>query len=192
MSIGEGSTSQGEFWESLNTASNGKLPVVYVVEDNGYAISTPVEANTPGGNISRLIANFPNFHFAEVDGTDAVASYEAMVEAVAYCRAGNGPAVVHGHVVRPYSHSQSDDETHYRSAGGAPGGCAARSDLADADVAAARGDPGCGGDQSSWSATVDEEVQRATDRALAAVLAQPESILKHVYSEDLKPTDARV
>jgi 2-oxoisovalerate dehydrogenase E1 component len=73
VSIGEGSTSQGEFWESLNTASNAKLPVVFVVEDNGYAISTPVEANTPGGNISTLVANFPNFHFAEIDGTDAVA-----------------------------------------------------------------------------------------------------------------------
>src|SRR6195952_1513703 len=115
VSIGEGSTSQGEFWESLNTASNSKLPVLYVIEDNGYAISTPVEANTPGGNISRLIANFPNFHFAEVDGTDAIASYEAMVEAVAYCRAGKGPAVVHGHVIRPYSHSLSDDEGLYRS-----------------------------------------------------------------------------
>ena len=97
VSIGEGSTSQGEFWESLNTASNLKLPVLYVIEDNGYAISTPVEANTPGGNISTLIANFPNFHFAEIDGTDPIASYRAMVEAVAYCRGGNGPAVVHGH-----------------------------------------------------------------------------------------------
>src|ERR1700722_19151934 len=116
VSIGEGSTSQGEFWESLNTASNGKLPVVYVVEDNGYAISTPVEANTPGGNISRLVANFPNFHFAEIDGTDPIASYNAMVEAVAYCRAGKGPALVHGHVIRPYSHSLSDDERLYRSA----------------------------------------------------------------------------
>ena len=116
VSIGEGSTSQGEFWESLNTASNGKLPVVYVVEDNGYAISTPVEVNTPGGNISRLVANFPNFHFAEIDGTDPIASYKAMVEAVAYCRAGKGPALVHGHVIRPYSHSLSDDERLYRSA----------------------------------------------------------------------------
>src|SRR3984957_7423786 len=115
VSIGEGSTSQGEFWESLNTASNGKLPVVYVVEDNGYAISTPVEANTPGGNISRLVANFPNFHFAEIDGTDPIASYNAMVEAVAYCRAGKGPALVHGHVIRPYSHSMSEDEKDYRS-----------------------------------------------------------------------------
>jgi 2-oxoisovalerate dehydrogenase E1 component len=189
VSIGEGSTSQGEFWESLNTASNGRLPVLYVVEDNGYAISTPVEANTPGGNISRLVENFPNFYFAEVDGTDPVASYEAMVAAVAYCRAGHGPALVHGHVVRPYSHSQSDDETNYRSA-----------EELQAD---ARRDPisrmqmwllreGILDEQgiNDVERGVDEEIQRATDRALAAVLPQPASILKHVYSEDLRPTDA--
>ncbi len=115
VSIGEGSTSQGEFWESLNTASNLRLPVLYLVEDNGYAISTPVEVNTPGGSISKLVSSFPNFHIAEVDGTDAVASYEAIAEALAYCRSGKGPALVHGHVIRPYSHSLSDDETQYRS-----------------------------------------------------------------------------
>jgi 2-oxoisovalerate dehydrogenase E1 component len=189
VSIGEGSTSQGEFWESLNTASNEKLPVLYVVEDNGYAISTPVEANTPGGNISRLIANFPNFHFAEVDGTDAVASYEAMVEAVAYCRAGLGPALVHGHVIRPYSHSLSDDERLYRS---------------EEEIAAdAQRDPiarmqlwllrqGILDEKgiNELERKVDEEVQRAADRAVAAVVPQPDTILTHVYSEDLKPTDA--
>ena len=190
VSIGEGSTSQGEFWESLNTASNNKLPVLYVVEDNGYAISTPVEANTPGGNISRLIANFPNFHFAEVDGTDAIASYEAMVEAVAYCRSGKGPALVHGHVVRPYSHSLSDDERKYRSEEEIQADALRdpisrmqmwllREGILDADGI------------NELERKVDEEVHRATDRALAAVLAQPDSILKHVYSEDLKPTDAR-
>ena len=188
VSIGEGSTSQGEFWESLNTASNGRLPVLYVVEDNGYAISTPVEANTPGGNISRLIDRFPNFHFAEVDGTDAIASYEAMVEAVAYCRAGKGPALVHGHVTRPYSHSLSDEESHYRSA-------------AEIQADALR-DPVL--KMQTWllregllderglnelERAVDDEVQRAADHALAALPAQPESILKHVYSEDLRPTD---
>ncbi len=189
VSIGEGSTSQGEFWESLNTASNAKLPVLYVVEDNGYAISTPVEANTPGGNISRLIDRFPNFHFAEVDGTDAIASYQAMVEAVAYCRAGKGPALVHGHVTRPYSHSLSDEESHYRSA-------------AEIQADALR-DPVL--KMQTWllregllderglnelERQVDDEVQRAADRALAALPAQPESILRHVYSEDLRPTDA--
>ena len=73
VSLGEGATAQGEFWEALNTASNRKLPVIFVVEDNGYAISVPVEVNTPGGNISQLVADFPNFHFAEVDGTDPIA-----------------------------------------------------------------------------------------------------------------------
>ena len=189
VSIGEGSTSQGEFWESLNTASNGKLPVLYVVEDNGYAISTPVEANTPGGNISRLIANFPNFHFAEIDGTDAIASYEAMVEAVAYCRAGHGPALVHGHVIRPYSHSLSDEESHYRSASEIEAD-ALRDPVLKMQTWLMR--EGILDEQgiNELERAVDDEVQRAADRALAALPAQPESILTHVYSEDLKPTDA--
>src|SRR5207249_9633522 len=109
-SIGEGTTSQGEFWEAINTASMRKLPVLFVIEDNEYAISVPVEVQTAGGNISRLVANFPNFYFAEVDGTDPVESYGAMVKAVEHCRSGKGPAFVHGHVIRPYSHSLSDDE----------------------------------------------------------------------------------
>src|SRR5450755_4330018 len=115
VSSGDGTTSQGEFWESLSTASNLKLPMLFVIEDNEYAISVPVEVNTPGGNISRLVQNYPNFHFAEVDGTDPVACFEAMVEAVAWCRSGKGPAFVHGHVIRPYSHSLSDDDKLYRS-----------------------------------------------------------------------------
>src|SRR5208283_1361887 len=115
-SLGEGSTSQGEFWEAMNTASNQKLPVIFCVEDNGYAISVPVEVNTPGGNISRLVANFPNFYFAEVDGTDPEASMRAFQAAAAHCRAGLGPAFVHGHCVRAYSHSLSDDDRLYRSA----------------------------------------------------------------------------
>ena len=189
VSIGEGSTSQGEFWESLNTASNNKLPVLYVVEDNGYAISTPVEANTPGGNISRLIANFPNFHFAEVDGTDAIASYEAMVEAVAYCRAGLGPALVHGHVVRPYSHSLSDDERLYRSAEEIEAD-ALRDPISRMQMWLLREGILDAQGINELERKVDEEVAHAADRALAAVLPQPDSILRHVYSEDLKPDDA--
>ena len=190
VSIGEGSTSQGEFWESLNTASNEKLPVVYVVEDNGYAISTPVEANTPGGNISRLVANFPNFHFAEIDGTDPIASYDAMVEAVAYCRAGKGPALVHGHVIRPYSHSLSDDERLYRSAAELEADALRdpisrmqmwllREGILDEDAI------------NRLERQVDEEVQRAADKALMAALPKVDSIMRHVYSENLSVTDAR-
>ena len=190
VSIGEGSTSQGEFWESLNTASNGKLPVLYVVEDNGYAISTPVEVNTPGGNISKLVANFPNFHFAEIDGTDPIASYKAMVEAVTYCRSGKGPALVHGHVIRPYSHSLSDDERLYRSVEELDADAARdpisrmqmwllREGILDADGI------------NKLERQVDEEVQRAADRAVMATLPTVASITNHVYSEDLSSQDAR-
>jgi 2-oxoisovalerate dehydrogenase E1 component len=192
VSIGEGSTSQGEFWESLNTASNSKLPVLYVIEDNEYAISTPVEANTPGGSISRLIANFPDFHIAEVDGTDPVACYAAMVEAVAYCRAGKGPAMVHGHVVRPYSHSLSDDERQYRSEEEVAAENA-RDPLAKMQLWLLREGILDEAGINRLEQKVDEEVQRAADRALQAVLpsVKPEAILWHQYSEDLKPNDAR-
>jgi 2-oxoisovalerate dehydrogenase E1 component len=189
VSIGEGSTSQGEFWESLNTASNEKLPVLYCIEDNGYAISTPVEANTPGGNISKLIANFPNFAFWEVDGTDALASYEAMRAAVAYCRSGAGPAVVHGHVTRPYSHSLSDDERLYRSAEEIEAD-ALRDPIARMQMWLLREGILDAQGINDLERKVDEEVQRAADRALAAVLPTPDTILKHVYSENMDPTGA--
>src|SRR6516164_11641457 len=114
VSSGDGTTSQGEFWEALNSASNLKLPVLFVIEDNEYAISVPVEVNTAGGSISKLVKGFPDFHFAEVDGTDVLASYAALKTAIDYIRAGHGPAFVHGHVIRPYSHSLSDDEKLYR------------------------------------------------------------------------------
>src|SRR5690606_33476405 len=69
-SLGEGATSEGEFWEALNTACNKQLPVLFLVEDNGYAISVPVEAQTPGGHISSLLRSLPSLHVAAVDGTD--------------------------------------------------------------------------------------------------------------------------
>ena len=190
--IGEGSTSQGEFWESLNTASNEKLPVVYIIEDNEYAISTPVEANTPGGNISRLVANFPDFHFAEIDGTDPIASYVAMSDAVAYARSGRGPAMVHGHVTRPYSHSLSDDERQYRSEEEVQAETA-RDPIAKMQMWLLREGILDAEGINRLERTVDEDVQRAADRALQAVLptAEPAAILRHQYSEDLKPTDGR-
>src|SRR5207253_5230329 len=70
LSVGEGTTSEGEFWESLNSACLGKLPVVYLVEDNGYAISVPVEVQTAGGDISKLVASFPGLFVQSIDGTD--------------------------------------------------------------------------------------------------------------------------
>src|SRR5438132_2244442 len=102
----------------MNTVSNLKLPLMFVVQDNEYAISVPVEVQTAGGSISRLVTGFPDFHFEEVDGTDPVASYAAFARSVTHCRAGRGPAFIHAHVIRPYSHSLSDDERLYRPTAG--------------------------------------------------------------------------
>jgi 2-oxoisovalerate dehydrogenase E1 component len=186
-SLGEGSTSQGEFWEALSTASNQKLPVVFVVEDNGYAISVPVEVNTPGGNISKLVANFPNFYFAQVDGTDPVESYLAFEKAVAHCRSGAGPAFVHGHVIRPYSHSLSDDDRLYRPKSELDADALRdpihklqmhllREGILDAEAI------------TRLEKQVDEEVRLAAERALRAPFPEVSSIPLHVYSEDYDPT----
>ena len=115
VSLGDGSTSEGEFWESLNTACSSRLPVVYLVEDNGWAISVPVEVQTPGGSISDLLTAFPHLLIVKTDGTDFADSHRAMQEAVAYARERRGPALVHATVVRPYSHSLSDDERLYKT-----------------------------------------------------------------------------
>jgi 2-oxoisovalerate dehydrogenase E1 component len=188
-SIGEGSTSQGEFWEAISSASNLKLPVVFVVEDNGYAISTPVEVNTPGGNISRLLLNFPDFYFAEVDGTDPVESYAALKEAVAHCRAGKGPALVHGHVIRPYSHSLSDDEKLYRPQSELDAD-ALRDPLPKMQMRLLRDGILDAEAITKLENQVDEEVRLAAERALEAPIPEASSILKHVYSEVLDATGA--
>jgi 2-oxoisovalerate dehydrogenase E1 component len=184
---GDGTTSEGEFWESLNNACNLKLPIVYLVEDNGYAISVPVEVNTAGGSISKLVAGFPNLLIQEVDGCDLLASHQVMQRAVEYARKRNGPALVHAHVIRPYSHSLSDDEVMYRppeerEADAArdpvthfPKWLVAEGYATDAEIATIQEE-------------VDAEVLAATDAALAAEQPGPETIYNFVYSPDIDPT----
>jgi 2-oxoisovalerate dehydrogenase E1 component len=188
-SLGEGSTSQGEFWEALNTASNQKLPVIFCVEDNGYAISVPVEVNTPGGNISKLVANFPNFYFAEVDGIDPEACLRVFQAAVAHCRAGRGPAFVHGHCVRPYSHSLSDDDKLYRSAAEREAD-AMRDPLTKMQMRLLREGILSEEQINELEHRLDHEAAEAGERALEAALPEADSITRHVYSEQLDPTVA--
>ncbi|MEO8727280.1 MAG: dehydrogenase E1 component subunit alpha/beta [Acidobacteriaceae bacterium] len=187
VSTGDGTTSQGEFWESLNSACNLKLPVLYLCEDNHYAISVPVEVNTPGGNISRLLKDFPNLLVIECDGTDLVESYAALQRAVEYCRAGNGPAFVHGHVIRPYSHSLSDDEKAYR-----PESERNEDALRDPNLRTRKLILDEGILDEAGIAKLEQEcedaIQAATDRALVAALPTVDSILRHVYSENLDAT----
>src|ERR1700704_4867203 len=187
VTTGDGTTSEGEFWESLNTASNLKLPVVYLVEDNGYAISVPVEVGTAGGSISRLVASFPDLYIQEVDGCDLVASHEVMRKAVDYARQRKGPALVHAKVIRPYSHSLSDDEVMYRPASERDADAArdpvtqfpkwlvAQGHATDADIA-------------TIQAEVDAIVLAATDDALAQPQPGAETVYNFVYSPDVDPT----
>jgi 2-oxoisovalerate dehydrogenase E1 component len=187
VSSGDGATSEGEFWESLNVACAKKLPMFYLVEDNGYAISVPIEVQTAGGSISKLTKGFPGLHIAECDGTDPLGSYAVCKEAITYVRERRGPALVHAHVTRPYSHSLSDDEKLYK--------------LPEEREAEAHRDP-----LSKFSlflirealldqkeiealeADVDREVREAADEALAAAAPEISSIQQNVYSPDVDPT----
>jgi 2-oxoisovalerate dehydrogenase E1 component len=187
VSLGDGTTSEGEFWEALNTAANLKLPVVFVVEDNGYAISVPVEVQTAGGNISRLVSGFPNFHFEEFDGTDPVVTYAAFARSVAYCRAGQGPSFIHAHVIRPYSHSLSDDERLYRPDAERESD-AARDPITRMQMFLIREGILDEKGINRLEKEVEDALQEAVDRALEAELPKPESITDFVYSPYLDPT----
>src|SRR6266700_1093272 len=187
VSMGDGTTSEGEFWEAMNSASNLRLPIIFLVEDNGYAISVPVEVQTAGGNISRLVSGFPNFHFEEIDGTDPVVSYGAMSRAVAHCRAGVGPAFVHAHVIRPYSHSLSDDEKLYRPDIERQRD-AARDPISRMQMFLIREGILDEKGINRLEKEVDDGLQAAVDQALTAQVAPPESIKQYLYSPDLDPT----
>lgn len=187
VTSGDGATSEGEFWESLNIACLKKLPLVYLIEDNGYAISVPIECQTAGQNISQLVSGFPGLFQQEVDGTDFFASYRAMLAAVDYARSGNGPALVHAHVIRPYSHSLSDDERLYKTA-------AERQDEAGRDPILTfpklLADEGIVDRQmlQRISHEVDQEVHEATQEALRDPAPSPDTALVHLYSDEVDAT----
>src|SRR6202453_2402236 len=189
VSLGDGTTSEGEFWEALNSASNLRLPVIFCVQDNGYAISVPVEVQTSGGNISRLVSGFPNFHFEEIDGTDAAVAYAAFKRAADHCRAGHGPAFVHAHVIRPYSHSLSDDERLYRPDSERERD-AARDPVSRTQMFLLREGILDEKGINDLEKKVEEELQVAVDQALAALPPAPESVMKYVYSPDVDPSAA--
>lgn len=189
VTTGEGTTAEGEFWESLNTACNLRLPVVYVVEDNGYAISVPVEVNTPGGSISALLIGFPHLKILKCDGTDIVEAWRTVGEAVAYARSGAGPALVHAQVVRPYSHSLSDDERLYKTEE-----MRAEEALRDPIVRMAallldefEVPPA---ELERIALDVREEVNAAAEEALAAPLPDPSTAEHYLYSPEVDPTGA--
>src|SRR6267378_2631396 len=187
VSCGDGATSEGEFWESLNAACAKKLPLFYLVEDNGYAISVPVEVQTAGGSISKLVRNFPNLHVAECDGTDPLESYAVCKEAIRHVRERRGPALVHAHVTRPYSHSLSDDEKLYKTHEEREGE-ARRDPLSKFSLFLIREGLMDQKEIEALEAEVDREVREAADQALAAAPPEPSSVYENVYSPDIDPT----
>ncbi|HKP38231.1 MAG TPA: dehydrogenase E1 component subunit alpha/beta [Pyrinomonadaceae bacterium] len=187
VSLGDGTTSEGEFWEALNTACNLKLPVVFLVEDNGYAISVPVEVQTAGGDITKLVSGFPNLYRQRCDGTDPIESLMVMRRAVENCRRNRGPSFVHAKVIRPYSHSLSDDEKLYRAD-------EERTSDAERDPIKRFGarlvDEGVI-DQDGLQKLkdeIDQEVTEAADAALASPQPAPDTATTFVYSPDVDPT----
>ncbi|HUI57176.1 MAG TPA: dehydrogenase E1 component subunit alpha/beta [Bryobacteraceae bacterium] len=187
VSCGEGATSEGEFWEALNMACLKKLPLLFLVEDNGYAISVPIECQTAGGSISALASGFPGLLRLEVDGTDFLASYRVMKEAAAWAREGHGPAMVHAHVIRPYSHSLSDDERLYKPA-------AERRAESERDPVTRFPqflvEEGVLDRQmlQLMMHEIDEEVHQATHQALHDDPPASETALRHLFSEAVDPT----
>jgi 2-oxoisovalerate dehydrogenase E1 component len=191
VSAGDGTTSEGEFWEALNTACNLKLPVLFLIEDNGYAISVPVDVQTAGGNVAQLVRNFPNLMWVgEINGNDPVESYGVLREAVAHCRARKGPAFVRALVTRPYSHSMSDDETKYKTK-------AERQAESERDCLRAFGrylveeglidEPGL----ERLKDEVQAEVRAASEEAIQSAQPPVHTSTIHVYSQDVDPTSDR-
>ena len=186
VTTGDGATSEGEFWESLNAACGLWLPVVYVVEDNGYAISVPVEVQTAGGSISNLVSGFPGLHVVGCDGTDLLDSYRAIGEAVSYTRRRRRPSLVHAHCTRPYSHSMSDDESTYRPEG-ERAAQEERDPLARAYALLVEFRIATPEELSALAADVEAEVMAASDEALASPVPDTSSAMRHLYSEDVDP-----
>ena len=184
---GDGTTSEGEFWEAMNTACNLKLPVLFIVEDNEYAISVPVEVQTAGGNVSRLLTGFPDLRIQECDGTDVVDVYRTAGELIAHCREGKGPALLHAHCTRPYSHSMSDDERMYRPPAEIEAQHArdcltrVRQRLLEEGIASEE-------ELDAMAEDAKAAVAQAADQALEHPQPEPGTALRNLYSEEVDPT----
>jgi 2-oxoisovalerate dehydrogenase E1 component len=189
VSGGDGSTSEGEFWEALNNACLQKVPVLFLIEDNNYAISVPVERQTAGGNISRLVRNFPDLFVTEFDGCNFVESYGRLKDALIYLRGGRGPALAHAHVIRPYSHSLSDDERLYKTA-------KEREEEAKRDpILRMRGfllseEIASETELESLELSVQQEVTEAADQALTMGFPAKDSWRANLYSPTVDPTSS--
>jgi len=192
VTTGDGTCSQGEFWEAISNAVNLKAPVVFLVEDNGYAISTPSEVQYPGGNVAALLQGYAEHGLLildEVDGCDPIASYEALNLAAEHARSRKGPALVRAKVIRPYSHSLSDDEQLYKSKAQREAEAQRDPVITYAQHLVASGDL-TEAQLQMLKEEVQAEIDAAWDEADAAARPEPGSYYLHLYSEEVDPTSA--
>jgi 2-oxoisovalerate dehydrogenase E1 component len=188
VSLGEGATSEGEFWESVNAATLLRLPVLFVVADNGYAISVSRQEQA-AAPISELLVGFRDLQVCTVDGTDYFATRRAVADVVARLRTGEGPALVHARVTRPFSHSSMDDQKRYRLA-----------EELEADdrvdpierLATVLRDAGVltPAQFEQMRAEASETVAAAAQTALAAPRPTPDTVLRNVVDASVTARDA--
>jgi 2-oxoisovalerate dehydrogenase E1 component len=187
VSGGDGSTSEGEFWEAVNAACLRKAPVLFLITDNEYSISVPIEAQTAGGSISAILRGMPGLRVEEVDGCDPIASSFVMERAIRHVRGREaGPALVHAHTIRPYSHSLSDDETLYKTAQERRA-AAARDPIPNFEAFLQRIKAADEEFLHAVRQEVDREVEEAAESALAAARPARETASLHVYSAAVDP-----
>lgn len=189
VSCGDGTTSQGEFWEGLTTACVNKLPVMFTVQDNGFAISVPTFVQTPSGSISKCLDRFPGLEIFECDGTCPIDSYDAINKAEEHLRSGKGPVLLHAHVTRPYSHSLSDDHSFYRT----------KDELeAEASIDTLNTYPEflikagilTKEERKAIEDSVSKEVKEAMTKAIETEWPDQSTYMDHLYSMDVDPTSS--
>jgi len=181
VSGGEGSCSEGEFFEAVSAASLRRLPMLFLLEDNEFAISVPSEHQTPGGSVSALVRGFPHFYVEELNGLDLFESYTVLKRALAHVRSGEGPALVHAHVVRLRPHSDSDDDRLYRPPADKASDIS-RDPLPALEEILIQEAFLSPGELEQLRAEVREEVTAAVDAALLAPPPEPSDVTRFIYN----------
>jgi 2-oxoisovalerate dehydrogenase E1 component len=191
VSCGDGTVAQGEFWEGLNTACVRKLPILFLVEDNGFAISVPCTTQVPGGSISKALSTYPGLKVWECDGNCPLESYQVALEVEKYLRSGSGPVLVHAHVTRPYSHSLSDDHGFYRT----------KEELKNESLRdVVHSYPQFLKDAKIFSeeeilqvtSEISQLVTLARDEAIKTPWPEQNTFMDHLYSSEVNPTDLKL
>ncbi|MBV6421270.1 MAG: 1-deoxy-D-xylulose-5-phosphate synthase [Ignavibacteriaceae bacterium] len=184
VSSGEGTTSQGEFHEAVNWASREKLPVLFVIQNNRYAISVPVEHQTAGkdGSVAEMMGGFYTLHRKKIDGTNFFESYKEIQEAISYIKSGKGPALIEAEVVRLQSHSSSDDQKKYRTKEELEKD--KQNDPIEKFAAQLKAEGLLNENeyQNLWK-EINEEIEKAADRAYQANDPDPRDAAKYVFDE---------